>query len=168
MLCSNEIKLNNGLKLMNIKEKNITENLTERNFSLTNLNDEKKDIIQLHFRNWPDHGVPDINKSFESFEKINEILNEHFDKNKSESPVVVHCSAGVGRTGTMISIFQVNYILKKHLEMKLKMFNINIFNIARRLKEQRRYSIQTPDQYELIYKYSYFLLKKISKDLKKR
>ena len=165
---SKELTMNNGLKLRAIKEKNITKNLTERNFSLTNtINNEKKEVTQLHFRKWPDHGVPDLVETFETFEKINEKLNEHFSNYKSESPVLVHCLAGVGRTGTIISIFQINYIAKKHLAMKLNLMNFNIFNIARRLKEQRRYSIQTANQYELIYKYSYILLKKLSLEFRK-
>merc|ERR1712032_28681 len=104
-LCSNEITLKNGMKVKTIEEMDITENLTKRNLSLTNLDNQKKEITQLHFRKWPDHGVPNIDKTFETFEKINENLNEHFN----ESPVVVHCSAGVGRTGTLMAIFQVNY-----------------------------------------------------------
>ena len=165
---TNEINMNNGFKITAIREENITENLTERNFSITNtINNEKKEVTQLHFRKWPDHGVPDLVETFETFEKINEKVSEHYSNYKSESPVVVHCSAGVGRTGTVISIFQIYYIAKKHLEMKLNTMNFNIFNIARRLKEQRRYMIQTAIQYELVYKYSYILLKKLALESRK-
>ena len=163
---SNDLKLKNGYKISAISEKNISNNLTERIFSITNSN-EKKEIKQLHFRKWPDHGVPDLVQTFETFENINEIIYQHYETYKSESPVVVHCSAGVGRTGTVISIYQIFYIEKKYLEKNLRKFDLNIFNIARRLKEQRRYMIQTSAQYELVYKFSYIFLKKLSLSLKK-
>jgi len=164
---SNELTLNNGYKIEALSEKNITDNLTERNFSITNSNKEKKEVTQLHFRKWPDHGVPDLVETFETFEKINDIISLHYETYKSESPVVVHCSAGVGRTGTVISIYQIFYIAKKHLEKNLNNFNLNIFNIARRLKEQRRYMIQTSIQYELVYKFTYIMLKKLALAFKK-
>lgn len=157
-----ELCLNIGYKIKAISEKNITENLTERNFLITNQKNEKKEVLQIHFRNWPDHGVPDLVETFETFEKMNEYISYHFTQNKTESPIVVHCSAGVGRTGTVISIFNIFYIVKKHLEKNLNLVNFNIFNIARRLKEQRRYMIQTSIQYELVYKFSYIMLKKLA------
>lgn len=163
---NNELNLNNGYKISAITEKNVTNNLTERNFLITNSNNEKKEVTQIHFRKWPDHGVPDLVETFETFEKINEIINYYGPKYKN-SPIVVHCSAGVGRTGTVISIFQIYYIAKKHLEKNIKNWNLNIFNIARRLKEQRRYMIQTSIQYELIYKFSYIMFKKMALEFKR-
>lgn len=165
---SNEIKLNNGYKINAVSEKNISDNLTQRNFLISNtISNEKKEVTQLHFRNWPDHGVPDLVQNFETFERINEIIYKHSETYKSASPVVVHCSAGVGRTGTIISIFQIFYITKKHLEKNLNNLNLNIFNITRKLKEQRRYMVQTSVQYEMIYKFTYIMLKKFALTFKK-
>lgn len=165
-LSSNDLNLNNGYKIKALSEKNLTNNLTERTFIITNSN-EKKEVKQLHFRKWPDHGVPDLIETFETFENINEIIYQHYETYKSECPVVVHCSAGVGRTGTVISIYQIFYIAKKYIEKNLNNFDLNIFNIARRLKEQRRYMIQTSIQYEMIYKFAYIFLKELSQSLKK-
>ena len=65
-------------------------------------NDERI-IYQIHFTAWPDHGIPDISGGnvFQDFCEINKKVDELNDKN---NPIIVHCSAGVGRTGTFVSM----------------------------------------------------------------
>ena len=54
-----------------------------------------RSIQQLQFVNWPDHGVPNDPSDFVDFVmRVNSIKNE-----EPQSPTLVHCSAGVGRTG---------------------------------------------------------------------
>ena len=62
-----------------------------------------KPIYQIHFTGWPDHGVPDFKdgKIFDVFIEIIKLV----DKYKGIEPVIVHCSAGVGRTGTFVSMY---------------------------------------------------------------
>jgi protein tyrosine phosphatase len=149
-----EFSFVNGLSVKISRESQLDQNLTERNFMLSNSqSNEKREITQLHFRNWPDHGVPEIESSLGTFNEIIEKLKSHFEVYKNKSPVVVHCSAGVGRTGTIISIYCLNFIYKKALERKSEFACFNIFNIVRQLKEQRRYMVQTDLQYEMIYSY---------------
>lgn len=152
-----EYSLSNGLSVKVLSESKITgKSLTIRTFNLkNNLTKNEREITQLHFRNWPDHGVPDINNSYDVFQDINLKLDNHFEQYKGNSPVIVHCSAGVGRTGTIITIFHIYYILKKQFERNQnnKILTLNIFSIVRKLKEQRRFLVEKASQYYLIYSF---------------
>ena len=60
-------------------------------------------MTQIHFTGWPDHGVPD-GQAMTAFELM---LNKFIDwqlRSAPEEKAVVHCSAGIGRTGTTIAI----------------------------------------------------------------
>ncbi|CAB3378407.1 Hypothetical predicted protein [Cloeon dipterum] len=57
----------------------------------------KKLVQQLHFTNWPSHGVPLYPQSIA-------IFMEKITHRNELAPILVHCSAGVGRTGTVILI----------------------------------------------------------------
>ncbi|XP_046417564.1 receptor-type tyrosine-protein phosphatase delta-like [Neodiprion fabricii] len=57
---------------------------------------EKRTVTHLHYTGWPDHGVPMYTQSLVAY------LNKLLGTNRDKGPVVVHCSAGVGRTGTII------------------------------------------------------------------
>lgn len=135
--------------------------IIERKIKLINNNtNEEKEVIQLHYEGWPDHGVPDINKTFEVFEYI----IKEVDNLRGKTPAVVHCSAGVGRTGTFISLY---YLFKEITEQinnnKLQDIKFSIFNIVRKLKEMRLFMVQTVEQYKFIYSFVYILLQKYNK-----
>lgn len=55
-------------------------------------------VTHLHFTAWPDHGVPDDKTSLVHFIQRTRKFHPYDD----EHPVLVHCSAGVGRTGTFM------------------------------------------------------------------
>ena len=57
---------------------------------------------QFHFTTWPDHGVPDYATPILAFHR--RVKSQH---KPSRGPLLVHCSAGVGRTGTYIAIDNV-------------------------------------------------------------
>jgi len=57
-------------------------------------------ITQLHYTGWPDHGVPSEN-SIEDFSSMLDLFIDHL---VAEEKAIVHCSAGVGRTGTTIAL----------------------------------------------------------------
>ena len=129
-----------------------------RTLKLKNL--EKKDeriVYQFHFTGWPDHGVPDISngKVFEIFCEINKKVDE---LNKGEDPIIVHCSAGVGRTGTFVSMYLLEKEIMKQINDKCEFIRFNIFNLVRKIKEMRMYMVQAPPQYEFIYSYVRYLL----------
>jgi protein tyrosine phosphatase len=86
------------------KEKENNEIYVIRNLTLiNNQTKEEKKIVQIHFQGWPDHGIPDKDDEgiLQAFMEMNKIV----DENKKDGPIIVHCSAGVGRTGTFISMY---------------------------------------------------------------
>ena len=73
-------------------------------------------------------------------------------KKPNARPIVVHCSAGIGRTGTLITLFNLmsevdNFVASKQ-EIK-----ISVFNTIRKLREQRFGAVQTLEQYDYIYRF---------------
>ena len=129
-----------------------------RTLKLKNL--EKKDeriVYQFNFTGWPDHGVPDISngKVFEIFCEINKKVDE---LNKGKDPIIVHCSAGVGRTGTFVSMYLLEKEIMKQINDKCDFIRFNIFNLVRKIKEMRMYMVQAPPQYEFIYSFVKYLL----------
>ena len=57
-------------------------------------------IVQLHYTGWPDHGVP----SGDSMESFSTMLDAYIAHLLAKNKAIVHCSAGVGRTGTTIAL----------------------------------------------------------------
>ncbi len=125
--------------------------------------DFEYDFTQIHLNKWPDHGVPTnieplINilslvrqKMIENNKNLNQrhakLLGMNVNKiffPLSNDYLVVHCSAGCGRTGTIIAIDQLWNLLN---ENRLDEKNFSLYKIARGLREQRIAMIQTQSQY---------------------
>ncbi|XP_075889566.1 receptor-type tyrosine-protein phosphatase epsilon isoform X2 [Nelusetta ayraudi] len=104
-------------------------------------------VTQLHFTSWPDFGVPFSPIGMLKFLKKVKAVNPPFS-----GPILVHCSAGVGRTGTFIVIDAM--IDMMHAEQK-----VDVFGFVARIREQRSQLIQTDTQYSFIYQalLEYFL-----------
>ena len=127
---------------------------------INNKTKEEKEVTQLHYEGWPDHGAPNVNEAFEVFE----YMIKEVDKLKGDGPGVVHCSAGVGRTGTFISIYGLyEEIIDQINNNKILEIKFSIFNIVRKLKEMRLLMVQTVEQYIFIYNFIDILLKKYNK-----
>ena len=133
-----------------------------REIKLVNLLSKKELIVkQIHFIAWPDHGVPNIKdgKIFIAFDEMIKLANKY----RNDNPIVVHCSAGVGRTGTFISMYCLHQEIAKQIQDNEKVILFSIFNLVRKLKEQRLYMVQTEIQYYFIYHYVYYLLSNYNK-----
>jgi protein tyrosine phosphatase len=140
-----------GLKI-NTTSEDKQEHLVIRKFNLE-ADNQVKEITQLNFTSWPDHGVPELANVKDTFTYMIEETDNYLQKYQG-CPVITHCSAGVGRTGTFISFYNVYYLLKQG-EKKL-----NIFNIVRKLKEQRLILVENEFQYKLIYSFLKAIVKK--------
>ncbi|XP_076293559.1 tyrosine-protein phosphatase Lar isoform X3 [Lasioglossum baleicum] len=100
---------------------------------------ERREIKQLQFTAWPDHGVPEHPAPFLQFLRRVKSMNP-----PDSGPLIVHCSAGVGRTGCFIVIDSMLERIK-HEKM------IDIYGHVTCLRAQRNYMVQTEDQYIFIH-----------------
>ena len=89
-------------------------------------------MTQYHFTSWPDHGVPRFATSLISF--LRRVQKTH--NKDSGVPLLVHCSAGVGRTGTFI-------LLDSMLEQIKEQNSINVYEFLVSLRERRVLMVQT-------------------------
>lgn len=125
-----------------IKWRQVCPDFLVRTFKVCADNEERT-ICQFHYTTWPDHGVPS------SVHPIIELVRLMRDVQSTESrPILVHCSAGCGRTGTICSIDYVWALLRTG---KLKE-DFSLFEIISDMRRQRIAMVQTVEQYMLCYK----------------
>ena len=107
-----------------------------------------KKIFQIHFTCWPDHSIPD-----NSYNDIVNIINI-IDEFKEDKPVIVHCSAGIGRTGTFISIYNLYHeIMEQINNIEKNEIKFSIMNLVRKMKEMRLYLVENQSQYNFLYQF---------------
>ncbi|NXX89568.1 PTPRJ phosphatase, partial [Centropus bengalensis] len=98
---------------------------------------ESHTVRQFHFTSWPDHGVPETTDLLINFRHL---VHEYSSQNPVDSPTLVHCSAGVGRTGTFIAI--------DRLIQQIDMENtVDVYGVVYDLRMHRPLMVQTEDQY---------------------
>ncbi|XP_036116519.1 receptor-type tyrosine-protein phosphatase delta isoform X5 [Molossus molossus] len=111
-----------------------------RTFALyKNGSSEKREVRQFQFTAWPDHGVPEHPTPFLAFLRRVKTCNP-----PDAGPMVVHCSAGVGRTGCFI-------VIDAMLERIKHEKTVDIYGHATLMRAQRNYMVQTEDQYIFIH-----------------
>ncbi|RDD47414.1 FERM and PDZ domain-containing protein 2 [Trichoplax sp. H2] len=107
-----------------------------------------RQIYQLQYIMWPDHGVP-VSPS-----EIMSYLHE-LRRYANDGMILAHCSAGVGRTGVLIAIDVMESLVKYNNE-------IDIFSVIYNLREQRQGMVQTKEQYEFCYQAYIEILKALT------
>ena len=151
----NEKSVENTIKIEFIgKEEIIPDAVDLKKFKVNN----DLEVKQMHILCWQDHGMPNEHNLSNNifYQMINYIKKERED---NKAPIVVHCSAGVGRTGTVIAIYIIIYCLE-YLKKLGKPFIMNVFNVVRKLREQRYSLVTDTDQYQFIYDFSLDWIKK--------
>jgi protein tyrosine phosphatase len=123
---------------------------------------ENREIYHLHYEGWPDFGVP------ESSLGIRELIRLalYYQKYNSElsGPIVVHCSAGIGRSGSFISLASVmadphfkqlqkeTTFKEDYQSLLVTLSRFKIANLVLSLRKQRHPGmVQTSQQYKFIY-----------------
>ncbi|XP_061653972.1 receptor-type tyrosine-protein phosphatase F-like isoform X12 [Phyllopteryx taeniolatus] len=111
-----------------------------RTFALyKNGSSEKRELRQFQFMAWPDHGVPEYPTPILAFLRRVKACNP-----PDAGPMIVHCSAGVGRTGCFI-------VIDAMLERMKHEKSVDIYGHVTCMRAQRNYMVQTEDQYIFIH-----------------
>lgn len=121
------------------------EYFTIRSLELENtLTGERRSIAHFHYLTWPDFGVPTSPGTFLAF--LFEVRKAGV-LSSDVGPCVVHCSAGIGRSGTFVMVDSV----LKDIEYTGDMEQVNITDLLLEIRQYRVGLIQTPDQLRFTY-----------------
>ncbi|XP_034233753.1 tyrosine-protein phosphatase non-receptor type 5-like [Thrips palmi] len=116
--------------------------------------DETRIIQHYWYDTWPDHKTPDTAKSIvelvrevEAFRQksLSQLRKQYGDNVPRKAPVVVHCSAGIGRTGCFLAVAIGTIQLAEEN-------NVDVLGIVCRLRHDRGGMVQTAEQYEFIHR----------------
>ncbi|XP_033117033.1 receptor-type tyrosine-protein phosphatase epsilon-like isoform X6 [Anneissia japonica] len=105
---------------------------------------ESRSIQQYHFIGWPDFGIPDYPYTMLSFIKRIRQMVPKPTSNGDIGPLTVHCSAGVGRTGTYI-------VIDAMLDQMVAEKQVDIYNFVSKIRGQRNLLVQSQVQYVFIH-----------------
>ncbi|XP_020849995.1 receptor-type tyrosine-protein phosphatase O isoform X2 [Phascolarctos cinereus] len=103
--------------------------------------DEMQDVMHFNYTAWPDHGVPTTNAA-ESIMQFVQMVRQH--STKSRGPMIIHCSAGVGRTGTFIALDRLLQHVCDHEY-------VDILGLVSDMRSYRMSMVQTEEQYIFIH-----------------
>lgn len=183
-----------NIKVKQINSTEFGEKLIKRQFEVRyNNEDEFYIVTQIHHTNWVDDNAP-FSEENGDIDLLLKTTLEHRKPNKDDEtnankndPILVHCSAGIGRTGTFIALHWMIEVLEA---IKSKIYNpiwaqlrdsentkslmaevaqrfhdfekerFSVFSTVRKLKEQRFGMVKTQKQYEFLYAYMENYIKK--------
>ncbi|CDW54024.1 tyrosine protein phosphatase non receptor type [Trichuris trichiura] len=146
-----EKKSYGNIKVSLVEESKLNIHYTVRRMSLRQDN-EKREVKQFHFHQWPDHSTPEEIGPLLDFL---ELVREHQPETNAE-PLVVHCSAGCGRTGTFCALDYARCLFKTE---KLAA-GFSVYGLVYDLRKQRPAMVQTREQYVLLHQSIYMLFKR--------
>ncbi|XP_030005570.1 tyrosine-protein phosphatase non-receptor type 13 isoform X2 [Sphaeramia orbicularis] len=106
---------------------------------------EVQRVTHLNYTGWPDHGTPSQPEQLLTF--ISYMRHVH-----RSGPVITHCSAGIGRSGTLICIDVVLGLISKDADF-------DISDVVRNMRLQRQGMVQTEDQYIFCYQVILYVLR---------
>ncbi|XP_058472827.1 tyrosine-protein phosphatase non-receptor type 13 isoform X1 [Solea solea] len=109
------------------------------------LTDEIQHVTHLNYTGWPDHGTPSQPEQLLTFISYMRHIHE-------SGPIITHCSAGIGRSGTLICIDVVLGLISKDADF-------DISDVVRTMRLQRQGMVQTEDQYIFCYQVILYVLR---------
>jgi len=118
-----------------------------RTFLLQKYGEQDREIVQIQMDSWPDHGVPTCTAVITELLFFMDRIRQRASETGPCGPVVVHCSAGVGRTGSLIACDIITQRLRCGESVDVK-------SVVLGLRRQRPKMVMTPDQYYLVHRIS--------------
>ncbi|KMY96810.1 tyrosine-protein phosphatase non-receptor type 61F isoform X1 [Drosophila simulans] len=144
----NEMGADKALKLPHVKltvelvRLETYQNFVRRWFKLTDLETQQsREVMQFHYTTWPDFGIP---SSPNAFLKFLQQVRDSGCLSRDVGPAVVHCSAGIGRSGTFCLVDCCLVLIDKYGEC-------NVSKVLCELRSYRMGLIQTADQLDFSY-----------------
>uniref|UniRef100_A0A3P8QE39 protein-tyrosine-phosphatase n=1 Tax=Astatotilapia calliptera TaxID=8154 RepID=A0A3P8QE39_ASTCA len=147
-----EVQEEYGSFLVTVKSTKVLAYYTQRTFTIRKIQVKKssqkgrakeganeRTVTQYHYTQWPDTGVPDLALPFLCF-----IRKSSRARTDDMGPLMVHCRAGVGRTGTYI-------VLDSMLTQIQNEGSVNIMGFLKHIQTQRKCLVQTEEQYVFIH-----------------
>ncbi|XP_033636810.1 receptor-type tyrosine-protein phosphatase alpha-like [Asterias rubens] len=122
-------------------DEKVSLNFVLRSFDVSRISDpdgEYRKIVQFHYTKWPDMKPP------ESSSLLQFIRQVQISESSQDGPIIAHCSAGVGRTGTYIA-------LDAMLEQARAEGQVDVLNFVREMRDKRYLMVQTQAQFKFIY-----------------
>ncbi|OZC05141.1 Protein-tyrosine phosphatase, partial [Onchocerca flexuosa] len=122
----------------------VYEEFTVRELKLTNMNEpvaSPRTVKHLHYMAWPDFGVPEHAAGLVHFVHL---FRTRLPPSSNNKPTIVHCSAGVGRSGTFIALDRLIQCVAKNLPL-------DIFGIVYEMRLDRCHMVQNEQQYIFIH-----------------
>ncbi|XP_052418530.1 tyrosine-protein phosphatase non-receptor type 18 isoform X2 [Carassius gibelio] len=104
--------------------------------------DETRNVSHFQYTAWPDHGIPDMPDGILGMMEL-----ARQKQGNQTDPVVIHCSAGCGRTGVICAVDYVNDLLLTEQIQE----DFNIFDLVLELRRQRPSAVQTKEQYAFVF-----------------
>jgi len=165
-----------SLSLKPLREKWLTPGLIKRKLLLTHIpSGENLTVTHIQDKRWEDDEAPQTEDLFRDIDYMIKAIKKHRDDKvceptENKPPIVVHCSAGLGRTGTLITIYAIMESVER-LEaslgelrkmdfspiedyfVNLEKSRISVFGAVRKIREQRWNMVKRLCQYSFIYAY---------------
>ena len=157
-------------EVMVVDEEEVRPNLTKSILYLIDTGSENihsdRNITLLHYTGWPDFGAPeDTSDIIELVKTVRKIIKDEGKDKEEIYSILVHCSAGVGRTGTFIGLYKLMEEIEEKLEFSLDqdkpkkdkkksgdpLTTLNIFETVMLLREKRCEMVQSYAQYKYLY-----------------
>jgi len=121
-------------------KEDVSQSFAFREYTLVNVEEgsEERHIQQMQYIAWPDHGVPDESTDFLDF-----VIKVRQNRMGMVEPTIVHCSAGIGRTGVLITMETAMCLIEANQP-------VYPLDIVRQMRDQRAMLIQTASQYKFV------------------